>query len=204
MKREIFIDIKKTKIDTSWLSTALEEYKTLRTESLESMKMQHSILAYGIVGISALMTVGLNKWDSPLYISEAISLILLPIFINLILLTWMGEVTRMFRAGQFISTIEEKINLKFTDTEKPLSWETWLQERYKNGKTPHHDVQIHYVAIFALFILISVISVIFGYIKISDKVIFCLRLKIILMPLALTLYVIWRGIKMSRQNKKRY
>jgi hypothetical protein len=38
----------------SWLSAALEEYKTLRTESLESMKMQQSILAYGIAAIGII------------------------------------------------------------------------------------------------------------------------------------------------------
>jgi hypothetical protein len=58
----------------SWLLAALEEYKSLRTESLDSMKVQNTILGYGVAGIGALLAAGISfidKNDNPV-LEEAI------------------------------------------------------------------------------------------------------------------------------------
>lgn len=54
-------------ITVEWLTAALEEYNTLREESLASMKMQQLILAYGVAAIGVIITSALNSWNtSPL------------------------------------------------------------------------------------------------------------------------------------------
>jgi uncharacterized membrane protein len=147
-----------------WMTAALEEYKTLREESLASMKMQQSILAYGVAAIGVIITSALNSWKTyPL--PEFIFLALLPLIIYLTLLTWLGEVARMFRAGNFLTTIEEKINRKLGDDIPALNWESWLRQP-KKGKTEQDTVKFHYLSIFYLFIILAIASILLGNIKV--------------------------------------
>lgn len=148
-----------------WLTAALEEYKTLREESLASMKMQQSILAYGVAAIGVIITSALNSWKaSPL--PEFFFLALLPLIIYLTLLTWLGEVARMFRAGNFIALLENRINLRIGDPVSALTWENSLREPKKGG-TEQDNVKFHYLSIFYLFIILAIASIVLGNIKIA-------------------------------------
>jgi hypothetical protein len=96
----------------SWLMAALEEYKSLRTESLDSMKVQNIILGYGVAGIGALLTAGISfidKNDNPV-LEGAIFCFFIPLVVFFIVMTWAGEVARMYRAGKFLVDREPIIN----------------------------------------------------------------------------------------------
>jgi hypothetical protein len=144
-----------------WLSIVMEEYKTLRTESIESMKMQQSILQYGAATMEIIIVADFNVWDKPL-LSEIVFLFLLPAVVYLVSIIWTGEVARMFRAGSFLSGLEKKINAEFMDKGEALSWESWLLKEQDNGKTPHQFVRPHYIAIYCLFSIISIASIVLG------------------------------------------
>ncbi len=108
-----------------WLEVVMEEYKNLRKESLTSMQMQQSILSLGAATVGVALSSAFATWDrSPL--PEFLFLFLVPILIYLIVLVWLGEVGRMFRAGHFLSKLEEKVNREFSEKGLALSWETWL------------------------------------------------------------------------------
>ncbi len=152
-----------------WLSIVMEEYKTLRTESIESMKMQQSILQYGAATMGIIIIAGFNVWDKP-NLSEIVFLFFLPAVVYLVSIIWTGEVARMFRAGSFLSELENKVNAEFTDKREALFWESWLLKQQKNGKTPHQFVCAHYIAIYCLFSIVSIASIVLGNIKLWKTV----------------------------------
>jgi len=151
-----------------WLAAALEEYKTLREESLASMKMQQSILAYGVAAIGVLTSTAINSWQtSP--IPEFFLLFLLPLIIYLTLLTWLGEVARMFRAGNFLASLEQRINLRIRDPLPALTWENYLRAPTKDG-SEQDNVKFHYLSIFYLFAILAIASIALGNIKVAGTI----------------------------------
>ncbi len=151
----------------NWLSVVIEEYKTLRSESLASMQTQQSILRFGTAAIAVIIATGFNLWKtSPL--AEVIFLLFTPITVYLVLTIWMGEVARMMRAGIFLVKLEEKINKEFKDKPKALSWENWLRETQHDGKIP--QLRWNYYAIISLFFLMALASIGIGNYKVWNTI----------------------------------
>lgn len=151
----------------NWLSVVIEEYKTLRNESLASMGTQQSILRFGTAAIAIVIATGFNLWEkSPL--PEMIFLLFFPTISYLVLTIWMGEVARMMRAGIFLVKLEEKINKEFGDKPKALTWENWLRETQHDGKTP--QLRWNYYAIIFLFLSMAIASIGIGNHKVWNAI----------------------------------
>jgi len=153
-------------MDTNWLSVVIEEYKTLREESLTSIKTQQSTLAFGTAALGLVLTKGFELWDKP-PLPEIIFLGITPILCYLILYIWIGEVARMMRAGKFIAFLEDKVNSQFPTGPKALEWETWLRTPGLHTKSP--QTTSNYFAILALFFSTAIISIGIGGIKIKNN-----------------------------------
>lgn len=125
-----------------WLTLAMEEYRTIRAEILDSIKIQHTILQYGMTVISAIALAGFSVWKTHPVVAIAVFLGLLPVTISFIGITWAGEVGRMFRAGSFLLVREHQISSHVcavsVSPEQPpaLVWETWASGRYSFDKSP--------------------------------------------------------------------
>ncbi len=181
-----------------WLAIAIEEYKTLREECLMSIKMQNSILAFGSATIGVVISAGFNVWDkSPL--PEILFLLLVPAIVYLVIIIWLGEVSRMFRVGRFISTIEIKINKQFPDMDNPLTWETWLITKQDTGNIPHKIVRIRDIAIFLFFIVVSIVSILIGNIKLAKCILYPQLLIIDIVEAIVMFFVIILSLKVSYQ-----
>ena len=117
----------------------MEEYKTLRSESLMSMQTQQSILRFGTASIGVVLAIGFQFWENA-KIFSIIFLVFLPLLSYLILFIWMGEVARMMRAGIYIHELEKKVNSEIKVIKnKALEWENWLRqssskENFTNSK----------------------------------------------------------------------
>ena len=156
-------------MQVEWLNITMEEYKSLRSECINSINAQQYTLNVGIAAISALMVSAVHLWEQVI-VSQIIFLVCIPLVSYLILLVWVGEIVRMMRAGYFIAKIENKIN-KHLKMENVLSWENWLRsEDYK--KT--HPKNINYYAIIILFILLSFLSIVTGNIRLYNMKIYYL------------------------------
>src|SRR5262245_46665173 len=163
----------------SWLLADLEEYKSLRTESLDSMKVQNSILGYGVAGIGALLTAGISfidKNDNPL-LEEAIFCFFIPLVVFFIVMTWAGEVARMYRAGQFLVNREPVINRHVVGLdarawtgEPALFWENWLFRNGGDNKTPHQRLYLQHYSVLGMFLFIALLSVTLGNYKAWGKI----------------------------------
>lgn len=147
-----------------WISVVMEEYKTLRAESLTAIQMQQSVLRFGAAILGIVLATGINVWDKPL-LTSFIFLFLTPAISYLLIIVWMGEVERMVRAGKFLVLIEEKVNTVFGRTQKALEWESWLHTK-KNGKTP--QVIWNYASIVSIFLSISLASIFLGVYKVYN------------------------------------
>jgi hypothetical protein len=146
-----------------WITVVLEEYKTLRTESLESMKNQQSALRAGTAAAGILIGSGFNLWNKAL-LPEFIFLAFAPVICYLALIIWMGEVVRMMRAGKFLSELEIKISAEYPEKKDTLSWEKWLRIKSQSGETP--QMKFNYQAIIALFFVTALGSIGIGIYKI--------------------------------------
>ncbi|MFA5032459.1 MAG: hypothetical protein WC614_05505 [bacterium] len=146
-----------------WISVVIEEYKTVREESLTSMQTQQSVLHYGTTTLGIMVVAGFNVWDKA-WLPELIFLVFVPLVSYLVLITWTGEVARMMRAGRFLAKLEGKVNHFFKEKSNALMWESWLRENQPDGKTP--QLIWNYKAIISLFLLIAFLAIGVGHFKI--------------------------------------
>ncbi len=154
-----------------WIEVALEEYKSLRAESIEAIKTQQSTLNFGTAITGVVVIAGFNLWEKPL-LPELIFLVFIPILCCIILVIWIGEVSRMMRAGYYLTLVEDKISKSFPDRPQLLFYENWLRENAHNSES--QQLKWNYIAVIALFSFISVSSIIVGNVKIYDKIGICL------------------------------
>jgi hypothetical protein len=159
-----------------WLSVALEEYKSIRTESLDSMKVQNTILSYGATTIGIILTAGITIYDKDMLLAdEAIFLVFTPLIVVFIVMIWAGEVARMYRAGLFLTDKEQIIShyidkvYFLPDWNRPaLVWENWLRTA-SNGKTPHQRLYIQHYSALGMFLFLALLSIVIGNYKLSGK-----------------------------------
>ena len=143
----------------NWITIVLEEYKTLRAESLTAMKNQQSILSFGTAAFGIMIAGGFNSWDKSFF-PGIMFLVFCPIICHIVLVIWMGELTRMMRAGFYLTLIEKRINEAFKDKPDLLNWENWLRTQTKDGKTP--QLKWNYFAIIGYFFALSIASLVIG------------------------------------------
>jgi len=154
--------------EKKWLSLVMEEYKSVRQESLDAGNNAQYILRFGIATIGVVISAGLNLWEkSP--IPDFVFLVFNPILCYLILTMWIGEFARRIRAGHFIiQEIEKKVNSKFPNLPPAITFETWLRTPDERGR-PRLFKWNRYATI-ALFLVTAICSVVVGNYKIFGRV----------------------------------
>jgi hypothetical protein len=148
---------------TEWLDAVLEEYKAMRQEVLTSMQTQQSSLSFGAATLGILAAGGFNAWGEPVP-AVAVFLVGIPTLSGLVVLVWLGELTRMQRAGSVLVEIETKVNEALASEGRgpALSWETALRER-------RLKLTWNYLAIMAAFALLAAGSFALGAAKGIDS-----------------------------------
>ena len=64
-----------------WIDISIEEYKTLREESLISMQMQQAVLRYGLAIVGLLIVAAINAWDK-VVLSATVLLVFCLLFVT--------------------------------------------------------------------------------------------------------------------------
>ena len=113
------------------------EYEKLRAEIQESIRNQVRILGYGGTAISLILGIGLIE-------ESIIVLVVLPLLSFFFFVLWNVEQTRMMRAGDYLSFIEDEANRAMPNGEPVMLWEGWLRWRATNGGYDIYDY--HYYA----------------------------------------------------------
>lgn len=147
-------------LDPQWLSVTLEEYKSLRAESLTAMANQQAVLRLGIavIGFAITLSVGVDDGRVRYYLFA----ILIPIFCLFFFTLYAIEFARMVRVGRYIENVEAKMNMLFSSQLPPLGWETWLnkgvgREEKKKPRLPY------YAVVPATFLLTTAFSAVIAF-----------------------------------------
>jgi hypothetical protein len=145
-----------------WLNTALEEYRSIRAESMAALQSHLATLRYGLAGIVVLIGLALREHKEPL--GWGIALTIVPILVLFVAIMWMGEYERMARAGRYLADFEARINGPFDDRgeEAPMKWENWL--RNKGPEKSHQAGARHrYFFIYLIFFVMEILTLVIGW-----------------------------------------
>lgn len=144
---------------SGWQELALEEYRALRAEIVATMQTQDGGLRLGVAAIGVVSAAGFNVWDD----TAAAALIFLAVipFVSAVVLTvWMGEVSRMMRAGSHIHRLERCIHEMTPGLPDPImTWETRLRDPLSNITRWERQYEWNYQAIVLLFWSIGIASI---------------------------------------------
>jgi nitrate reductase NapE component len=145
-----------------WLTTILEEYKSIRTESNNAIQLQQHIVYIALGSIGLVSGFGFTLWDKCI-VPEFIFNVFIPVLSYVFLFNWLGEVARMMRAGNYIFELEDRVNEALKDDVERfgnvLNWEHWIRESVKQSTRQH---KWNYIVVMALFIGFPVLSSILG------------------------------------------
>lgn len=146
--------------EQQWLNLALEEYKALRTESLNAMGNQQATLRLGtgVIGV----TIGLASNVEEDIARFFLFAVVIPVFTLVFFAMYAIEFARMARVGRYIEYVETEIDRLFPNPNKPspLRWETWLSTTKRRGEDPRLP---YYITIPATFGLSTIFSGIMAY-----------------------------------------
>ena len=145
----------------------LEEYRSLRLESIEIQKNHQSILKFAITTIVLVIVAGFNFWKEVSVVS-LLFLLCIPFLSYFFLFIWVAEVQRLMRVGFFISLIEKRISNLFPGVDNIISWENWLRSD-EEGKRAHQHILLH-LGMIGILLSCSIISIIIGNIRIWEIV----------------------------------
>jgi hypothetical protein len=161
-----------------------EDYKMLREESLQSMRNRNEILTFGLGALGVIFHAGVNSFlagtKDSYWLSFFIFYIGIPALSLLILTLWFGEAARMSRVGVYLMERENLINLlsgsvlkslkvdltsekKYPDHfDKVVFWENYIRERIDTLPDKTRQLIFPYKAVIALFLGVSITSIIVG------------------------------------------
>lgn len=112
-----------------WLTAALHEYDTLRTEIIDRMQAQRTIMQVGAISTAVLIGLALQRIDALL--AYLILGALVPILVLFIVLGSLGEFGGAVRVGNFLARRERVINDSIGSEVPALEWESWLRSAPK-------------------------------------------------------------------------
>lgn len=132
----------------------LQEYETLRSEIELAIRNQVRILGYGGTVLGVFAGLGIIQ-------PSVLVVVALPFIAFFFSILWSIEQTRMMRAGDYISTIETRLNEEHLE-EPVLLWENWL--RFRADRQPEYDIYfIHYwlqYIVIAVFMLTEIVGIV--------------------------------------------
>lgn len=162
------------------INLIFEDYKTLREESLQSMRNRNAVLTFGLGVLGVIFHAGISSFSNGTqngyWLSLSIFYLGIPALSLLIYTLWLGEVARMRRIGVYLMEREKLINLligsileKIKDEKivnkdypghfnKAVFWENYIREKITSKKT--RQLRFPYIAVTILFLGIAIVSLI--------------------------------------------
>jgi hypothetical protein len=139
------------------IGVLMEEYKTLRAESLQSIQARHQVITFAFGALSVIIA-GIVTSNASSLLLGFMSFAAVPQIAKAVLFMWLGEYRRSARAGNGLRAIEEKINALVG--QNTLSWETSLSAGRSHMTYP-------YSATVFVILLISYIGLVIGISEIA-------------------------------------
>ncbi len=129
-----------------WVTVALEEYKTLRQESLAAIEQMQRTLQIGLVAIGVLTAFAVEAVGEGAGVQVGLALAA-PLLAALVAALRLDELHRAVAAGAHTAALEQRIARKVGDEDPPLTWESGIQKKFN----PTEDKVRHWATLLALF-----------------------------------------------------
>jgi hypothetical protein len=133
-------------VSHEWITVALEEYKTLRQESLAAIEQMQRTLQIGLVAIGVLTAFGVEAVGQGPGVQVGLALAA-PLLAALVAALRLDELHRAVAAGAHTAVLEQRIARRLGEKDAPLTWETAVQRKFK----PREDKIRHWATLLALF-----------------------------------------------------
>lgn len=145
-----------------WFELAVQEYNALRGEILATMATQDGTLRFSAATVGIVLTGGFNVWKHQLP-AALIFLVVVPYLCTMGLIVWMGEVTRMMRAGNHVRLLEDMFLEHVPGVPEPvMRWEKNLRDPTAKGTRWRRHYEWNYLAIVLMFWSLGVASIVAG------------------------------------------
>lgn len=119
----------------TYLSLAVEEYKTLRDESKQASINMWTAMQWGGAFIGLIAAAALSQWSAPSPATPLALDIAVPIFSLFLMLFWLGEAARFKRAGDYLCLVEQKLTLLLRTAEAiPTALNTEWPEQQRRAE----------------------------------------------------------------------
>ena len=130
----------------------LEEYKSVRQESLEAAGRVQSVAQYLFAAAGVVVTVGLVTAKEDETVGAAVLMALIPLVVALGIAMGMLELTRVLAARRHLRQLETRISALLDSSQAGLSWEA---VRLKPEMRPFHPFAIPFVVAVAGIVVIG-------------------------------------------------
>lgn len=104
----------------------MEEYKTVRQESLDAIARIQVVAQYSLATAGVALGVSFLAAQSDPIAAAVVLMLITPLAAAFGGAVLAAEVARVARAGEHLRTIEKRVSDAFPGTSPPLSWETNL------------------------------------------------------------------------------
>ena len=141
-----------------WFELALQEYNALREEILTTMGTQDGTLRFAAATVGIVLTGGFNIWRHTLP-ATLVFVVVVPYLCMMVLIVWLGEVTRMMRAGKHLERLEERFEEVAHPPEPVMRWERNLRDPKAKGTRWDRHYEWNYLAIILMFWSLGVGSI---------------------------------------------
>ena len=146
--------------DKERLNVLLEEYKTLRQESLNTITSRVSIMGFSFATLAVIGSVTVTAKVPDLVAATTLGFVV-PYLAKSVTHVWLGEYSRSQRAGDFIADLERRINA-LASPEK-LSWESHIRTESKKLDFTYKDA-------IRLFLMLGMFAELFSLYYMNDAV----------------------------------
>jgi hypothetical protein len=147
-----------------WVDVAMEEYKTLREESLSAIEQAQHSLQLGLAAIAAITAFGATKGTSGATVQDVAIAVASPLVAALVGVLWLLEVRRAVRAGAYNARLEQRINRHFPNEKAALGWESEIQRQF-TGKGSYTFDRAVLLTLFAT----TIPSVVVGLVRLDKR-----------------------------------
>lgn len=106
----------------------IEEYRSVRQESLEALGRQQTIAQYGLAAVGATVGAALLSAQKTASVAAILLMGLIPLLAIFGAAMMAMEAQRVIRAGNHLRALERRVNATFQDGSRPLRWEAALED----------------------------------------------------------------------------
>ena len=143
-----------------WLDLALEEYKALRSEIIETQKAQQWTVGLSFTALGIVASQVTDLLGSPVA-AVAVFIVLVPLVICAFLLVWLAQIGGMMRLGEQICRLEQRVHEDKIAPEEVFAWESYLRRPVSQTRS-FRLYEWGYQGILAIYSFLALGSIVLG------------------------------------------